>query len=190
MSNRLEGKFGPDSDFDIDSRGQLIYWDCITNMHRLLDPAAPIKDENVVIAKVGQQNFLPTHAALKKRDLEETQLGNPDGLSIGTPIPPGLSTFLFFGSKESNQHKLTSITENHLARPVHPKNRLYISQVRDIIEAGWTAYYAPLIDGRYPIYNPLHVLIVPKSITTTGSFADATDKEKIALANTFVRWNC
>ncbi len=177
-----------DSDYDNDPRGLLLYWDVISGLHRLLEPAMPISDPNIVIGKVGQQNLLPGHFTLKPKDLEETGITRDDGIFVGNPIPPGISTFLFFGSQGAKQDCLESISWSHLGREPHYKNRLYVSQVGDIRNAGWTAYYAPLINRNCPIYNPLHVIIVPKSIVTASVFTDATQEEKNALTRAFIPW--
>lgn len=177
---------GGDSDFDSDQRGHLVYWDVIRKIYPLLEPAAPIPDPNFVIGKVGQQNLLPTHFTLKPKDLEGTKLINGEGLSLGKPVPPGISAFLFFGSRQAKQHNLDSISRSHLGRKAHYKNRMYIAQVRDINAVGWTAFYAPLINRNTPVYNPLHVIIVPNSIIASGITADATEAEKVTLANAFI----
>lgn len=184
----IELEIPRDSDFDSDSTGRLIYWDCISNDHPLLEPTQPINDPHIIVGKVGQQNILPSHFTLKPKDLVETELEDAQGKIIGK-IPPGISTFLFFGSRESRQDCLDNITRSNLGREPHYKNRLYVAQIGDIKDAGWTTYYAPLIRGpHYP--NPLHVIIVPNSILAAGITADATEEEKAAIASVFVRWHC
>jgi hypothetical protein len=185
----LEQVIQRDIDFDSDSTGRLIYWDCITSAHPLLEPTQPITDPHIIVGKIGQQNILPTHFTLKPKDLVETELEDEDGQVLGEPIPPGISTFLFFGSRETRQDCLDNITRSNLGREPHYKNRLYVAQIGDIREAGWTTYYAPLIRGpHFP--NPLHVIIVPNSILASGITADATEEEKTAIASVFVKWHC
>lgn len=175
-----------DSDYDSDSEGVLVYW---YQGYRPLLPAAPILDPDIFIGKIGQQNVLPTHFTIKPKDLVITEIFTPNGRHIGDVLP-GISCYVFFGTRWSNQHNLELMVRDLLCRALHPKNRMYVTQVRDIIKAGWTPYYAPLINQRCPIINPLHVILCPDSVTRTGTYADANEKEKEQLAKAFVRWSC
>ncbi len=176
-----------DSDFDHDERGSLVYWDSILRRYSMIEPGSVILDPSVVVGKIGQQNILPTHFSLKPKDFELTQIQDEEGNFVGDPILPGVSMFLFFGSNQCKQDSLANITREHLGRKIHPKNRLYIAQVGDIEK--WSVFYAPLINRNYPIYNPLHVIVVPNSMTF-DSYSDATELEKRSIADVFVRWDC
>lgn len=177
-----------DSDYVFEENGHLVYWDYVGKKYQLLEPTQPIDDPHVALAKVGQQNLLPTHVTLKPKDLEETVVTGTNGVLLGKPIPPGISAFLFFGSQGSKQDELNSISQSCIGREVTKKNRLYVTQVRDVLEAGWTPFYAPLMDINHPIGNPLHVLIVPNSIVAGGVISDAREAEKHSLVKAFIRW--
>lgn len=172
----------------IDEKGYLLYHDPVERKPILLVPAQPITDPYAVIGKLGQQNLLTTHVTLKPKDLEMTVVTETDGTPVGNPIPPGVSSFLLFGSSECKQDKLSAIGQSHTGQEVTKKNRLYITQVKDIIRAGWVAYYAPLITEGL-LQNPLHVLLVSKSVIESGLCVDATEAEKQALVTAFLRWD-
>ena len=184
-ARRVEGL-----DYDIDDQGVLVYWDNDLWNYRLLLPCEPITDPDLFIGKVGQQNLLTTHFCLKPKDLELTVITDVRGQPVGDPVLPGVSGYLFWGTKETRQDSLSNIVQSHLGRPPTKKNRLYCSQVRDIIGAGWQPFFAPLINDDYSGSNPLHVIIVPKSILASSNFIDATEQEKEALVNVFIRWTC
>ncbi len=176
-------------DFDQDRHGSLVYWDSVTRKYLVLEPGCEILDPNLALGKVGQQNVLPAHFELKPKDLELTQVSDEDGFSVGDPVLPGISMFVFFGSNNSGQHSLESIAKKHLGRNPHPKNRIYITQVGDINDAEWSVIFVPLINKNYPIHNPLHVIVVPNSVSA-GRCNNSTENEKIAIANTFIKWDC
>jgi hypothetical protein len=178
----------PSCEYVIDGKGYLLYHDPVERKPILLVPAQPITDSHAMIGKIGQQNLLTTHVTLKPKDLEMTVITLADGTPIGAPLPPGISSFLFFGSSDSNQDRLSAIGRSHTGREITKKNRLYVTQVTDIVKAGWTAYYAPLIAEGMP-QNPLHVLLVPNSALESGICADATETEKQALVAAFLRWD-
>lgn len=175
-----------DSSFDCDTKGFACYWD---EGYRLLKPAEPITNINLFIGKVGQQNILPPHLTLKHDDLVTTTVNTEDGEYMGI-IKPGVSGFLFFGDCSSGQDKRNTIVERCVGKTAHTKTRIHVAQVKEIIEAGWTPFYAPLIDRHYTIYNPLHVIICPNSILYGANVKDATELEKQGLAKAFVRWEC
>jgi hypothetical protein len=176
------------TDYDIDPQGNLAYWDAVTGKLQVLEPAQPIEDQNAVVGKIGQQNLLPDHFSLKPKDLENTQITDESGVLVGKPVPPGISAFLFFGSKASKQDRLSSLSESYLGREVTKKNRLYITQVRDVLRAGWTAFFAPLIDRNYSIHNPLHVILVPNSLVVAAGSGMMNEGERVALTQSFIRW--
>lgn len=175
-----------DSSFDIDHRGNICYWN---EGYRLIQPSMPIEDGELFIGKVGQQNILPNHLSLKPRDLCDTLVSTADSCPIGI-VKAGLSGFLFFGDQSSRQDDRDTIVEDCVGKTPHKKTRVHVAQVKDILENGWIPYYAPLIDARYPIRNPLHIIMVPGSILESGVNQDATPAEKEALAKAFVRWSC
>lgn len=186
--------------------GALSYWDCITNRMRVLLPTEPIPDRNLLISKIGQQNILPGHLAFKASDRKATQIATEDGRPIGDKLPPALSGFIFFGSvnpysdgtKPPSEDSLRPAAEL-IGKTVHKKSRLHVTQVRDIVDAGWTVYFAPLIDQTFGRgqRHPLHVLMTPNSIAANPDwtslvanpeFAGPSEAEKEALAKVFVRW--
>jgi hypothetical protein len=175
-----------DSAYDHDNLGVLCYWN---KGYRLIFPATPIEDPELFVGKVGQQNLLPGHLTLKPRDLTLTEVSTRTGQTVGC-VNPGISGFLFFGDCSARQESLDVLVKSHVGREPTPKNRLYVAQVADVTSAGWTPFFTPLIDSRYPIYSPLHVIFCPNSIQSQGTWTDATEEEKIALAKVFVRWNC
>jgi hypothetical protein len=178
----------PSGDYVIDGKGYLLYHDPVERKPILLVPAQPITDPHAVLGKLGQQNLLTTHVTLKPKDLEMTIVTETDGTPIGEPLLPGVSSFLLFGSSACNQDRLSAISQSHTGREVTKKNRLYITQVQDIIRAGWVAYYTPLITEGLP-QNPLHVLLIPKSVLESGLCTDANEDEKQALVTAFLRWD-
>lgn len=177
-----------DFSYEIDPLGSLLYWDCLEKCPKILNPGEVIEDHYLGVGKVGQQNLLPSHFTLKPKDLEFTQIHTEEGTPIGPLIPPGASGFVFFGSKEAKQDSLEVVAQSHLGRDVSKKNRLYVSMVGDVIKAGWLPFFAPLIDNSFPVRNPLHLIMVPQSLVGTRNLVDATEQEKINLANSFVRW--
>lgn len=185
----LNAPWASSEDYDFDPQGQFLYWDYVHGTARLLTPARRILDPHIAIGKVGQQNLLPTHLSLKPKDLELTPVTDESGIPIGDPVPPGISAFLFFGSPSARQDSIHAISESHLGKDAHWKNRSYVTQVEDVVRAGWVPFYVPLINKVYKVYNPLHVLLVPGSILQSGQLADATEQEKHALAQSFVRWD-
>lgn len=177
----------PDADYDLDPSGTLCYLEHYTKAARLLYPGMPIEDPHLVIGKIGQQNPLPGHFSIRPKDNEMTAVIDEYGNVTAEPVPPGISTFLFWGTKYCNQEDLVQIAQSHLGRPPSPKNRIYIAQVRDIREAGWVPYFVPLICKHFPTRNPLHVLLVPGTIAN-GSGADASELEKVVISNVFIKW--
>jgi hypothetical protein len=182
----LERANKQDSPYDVDSSGYLIYWDCISGTHPLLRPAERIRDPNLVISKVGQQNILPNHLTFKPGDFVETQVATEDGEPIGIPIPPGLSGFLFFGSQNSGGDLKDGADK--IGKAVHSKSRLHIAQVRDIEAAGWGVFYTPLINNIYSKRHPTHVIMTPSSILMSRYKNQPTEQERETLAKVFVRW--
>lgn len=177
-----------DSDYDIDPYGNLVYWDALNQNYKLLSPGQQICDPAICIGKVGQQNILPTHFSLKPKDLDDTVITNEWGRAMAKPIPPGISVFLFWGSPSTKQQDLASLSMSHLGRPVTKKNRLYVTQVEQIAQSGWTPFFAPLINRNFPVYNPLHVILCPKSVLSDGTRSDALYEEKEKLVEAFIRW--
>lgn len=181
----------PRLDFDTDPNGNLIYWDCVNNAYPIPEPAKRIDDPYLAIGKVGQQNILPNHLRLRTHDLQSTYVTTAAGVVVGEPVPPGLSGFIFFGRHHIEDKSFKDMAKEILNKSVHRKTRIHIAQVGDIMEAGWTVYYAPLIDQtvEYPVYSPLHVVMTPNSILSDIGINDATETERIALAKVFVRWD-
>jgi|GEM_PF-5081758 len=177
-----------DSDFAIDDNGHCIYWDAVSRSIKTLEPAQIIYDPYIFIGKIGQQNLLPNHFKLRPKDLEITYFKDKDGLIHGAPILPGISSFLFFGTKMSDQHTIEHIAQKHLGRDVRPKNRLYVAQIEHIESAGWVPFFVPLIHGNTRIYNPLHVVLIPSSIYNSGEMKDANAAERETIASVFIRW--
>lgn len=177
-----------DLDYLCDGSGELLYWDTVARERRILVPARPILDVTLCIGKIGQQNLLSDHFTFKPKDCKLTFVHSQNGEQIGEPILPGISSYLFWGSKEANQSSPSDFTQNFLGRKYHSKNRVYIAMVGDILSAGWVPYFAPLIDSTYPVSNPLHVVLVPDSISSGVSCQDAFPEEKIEICKSFVKW--
>lgn len=177
-----------DLDYDIDPRGILVYRNPLENRVQFLLPAQPISDPIIAIGKIGQQNLLPTHFTLKSKDLEHTTIADEFGNPIGHPVPPGISAFLFWGTPQSRQHQLSELAQSHLGREITRKNRMYVTQICDLVEAGWTPYFAPLIDKKYTVRNPLHVILVPDSLRNNSQAIDATEVEKQKVSSVFIEW--
>lgn len=178
----------PDKAYTISDVGILTYFHAWDQSFKELRPAEIIPDQYLGIGKVGQQNILPTHFNLKPKDLELTQLENKFVEPMGEPIPPGLSAFIYFGSKDAQQDSLDSLAKSHLNREISKKNRLYVTMVGDVIKAGWIPYFAPLICPRSTVHNPLHCILTPLSMIADPLRTNATDIEKQNLADSFVRW--
>lgn len=182
---RVRNSWTRDIDYDIDDKGVLIY-ESLWNQVAHLEPGQPISDPHVVVAKVGMQTLNPTHFSFRESDLTETVLTDNYGEQIGDPLPPGLSVFMYWGSRSSQQHDIASLTENHMGRVPRSRDKVYITQVADIIAAGWTAYFAPVINAKYRRLSPLRVLLVPGSIERDRSVSDASLAEREALAKAFI----
>lgn len=179
----------PQLDYRVDSEGILYYNDPVEKKVNTILPAVPITDPYIIIGKIGQQNLLPNHFTIKSKDFEETIITNERGIPIGEPIRPGISSFLFWGTKNSQQDNLSSMTKSGVGREVTRKNRLYITQVEDIYKAGWTPYFAPLINKQFKHFLPLHVLLVPNTFLGTLNRLDAGFVEKEAITEVFIRWD-
>jgi len=175
-------------DFDMDDVGNMVYWSSPHRKCWILKPGEIIDDMTLMIGKVGQQNILPNHLSLKTKDLEFTQIKTRDGIEIGYPVPPGVSGFVYFGTHQSKQVDLSQLAVSCVGREITRKNRLYVTQVGDIVESGWIPVFAPLIDDTFKVRNPLHVIICPKSVYESRTIQDATESEKVDLSRAFIRW--
>lgn len=107
-----------DLDYVCDEMGELIYWDPVECKQKILMPAEPILDPVLCLGKIGQQNILPEHFTLKKRDLQLTSVCSEAGQQIGRPILPGISSYIFWGTKEANQSSACNFTQEFLGKRV------------------------------------------------------------------------
>lgn len=139
---------------------------------QILTPGEVITDPNLEICIIGNRSLRPESLLLRPDDHKIISVDIPatgDVVDIDQPGKSGM--ILFYKSGSNGRQRLQNAVLEALNRDHKRQDDGHVAKVRQINDAGWRVYWAPLQDRR--MLN--HVRLVP--VDSNGRCIEPTDFE-------------
>ncbi len=150
------------------------------NWEKALNPCEPIGDKEMCIGIIENSVLKASRLMVTDKDREIIRVTAPETGDTKDLFLQGKSGFIILEPDACNKEFIKDTVANLLDSNGDRHDYVHVAKVKDIENAGWIAYWAPIqLDGRMRTAKIPHVRIIAKRTILTGEDPTINDVESL-----------